>query len=481
MRVLLLCLALLLSVASQPLRAETIAIRNVAVVDVATGKVGRGQTVIVVDGTIRSVARTARSRIANARVIDGTGRYLIPGLWDMGSFVLNGRHSGVPGAFELMIAHGVTGTRDLGTATRPPMLRSLAQEIELGHTIGPRLIWTTREFSRTLEGVAPTGSTTPRLNIQSEAEAVAAVDRAAADGAHYIRVVQNFPEQWLPTVIARARSHRLAVTGAIVSSWKQAAADGLAGFDHFVDLYRSTARLPERDQFLRLYRDREYRRKTANSRDGMYTFFAPLRDLRDQPYYRATLAQMAQTGTPVTTNMATMFWAQQMHAERIERRRKYAVPDPPQPPFPASTSDGKSRDLLWSNIRDFRHAGIPVMAGTIAENSPRELPGATLLDELEILVEAGLTPREALAAATITPSREIARLFPRVRASKGIRAGEPADLVMLDANPLTNIANVRQIHGVVAAGRWFGPVERQELLDRAKHLAAMAAAKPANQ
>jgi imidazolonepropionase-like amidohydrolase len=247
---------------------------------------------------------------------------------------------------------------------------------------------------------------------------------------------------------------------------------GLAGFDHFVDLYRSTARLPERDQFLRLYRDSAFRNATAPTRDGMYAFFAPLRSLRDESYYRATLATMARAGTPVTTNMASLMWAQQANAAAINERRRYAYPDPPQASPPPSTVDGKSRDGLWSDIRDMREAGVQILAGTTAENSPRDLPGATLLDELEWLVRAGLTPREALAAATVTPAAVIKRLLPRVRVTGMVAAGEPADLVVLEANPLKDIANARKIFGVIANGRWFGPAERQSLLERAAKLAS---------
>jgi len=295
---------------------------------------------------------------------------------------------------------------------------------------------------------------------------------AARGGAHYISVVQNLPEQRLPVIIDEARKWRLPVTGAIVSSWAEAARMGLAGYDHFVDLYRSTARVPERDQFLRLYRDSAFRNATAPTRDGMYAFFAPLRSLRDESYYRASLATMARAGTPVTTNMASSMWAQQANAAAINERRRYAYPDPPQPPPPPTAVDGKSRDGLWSDIRDMREAGVQILAGTTAENSPRDLPGATLLDELEWLVRAGLTPREALAAATVTPAAVIRPLFPRVRAAGKVAAGAPADLVMLEANPLQDIANARKIFGVIANGRWFGPAERQSLLERAAELAS---------
>jgi hypothetical protein len=468
----LLLLAALLSAAGGLARAETLAIADVTVLDIAHGRARPGQTVVIRDGTIRAVGDVRRTAVpAGARRIDGRGRFAMPGLWDMGSFVLDGRRTGVPGAFELMIAHGVVGTRDLGTALPAAEVARLERDIASGAIVGPRLIWTTRSLSSTLDSTF-SGASPQRLEIADDDSARAAVAEAARGGAHYIRVVQNLPEQRLPAIIAEARRWRLPVTGAIVSSWADAARLGLAGFDHFVDLYRSTARLPERAQFLRLYRDSAFRNATATSRDGMYAFFAPLRSLRDQNYYRAALAAMAQAGTPVTTNMATMMWARQENAAIIDRRRIYAFPEPPLPTPPPSAVDGQSRDGLWSDIRDLRDAGVPLMAGTIAENSPGALPGATLLDELEWLVRAGLTPREALAAATITPARIIRRLFPRVRAAGAVAAGEPADLVLLDSNPLDDVSNARRIHAVVANGRWFGPAERQALLDRAAALAA---------
>lgn len=472
MRRLLLLLSPLFLAVSGVAQAETIAITNVAVVDIANGSTRSRQTVVIRDGTIRAAGDARRTSIpANARRIDGRGRFLMPGLWDMGSFVLNGRTSGVPGAFELMIAHGVVGTRDLGTALPASDVTKLERDIRRGAIVGPRLIWTTKSLSKSLDS-AVSGAFPDRAEIRDDAAARAAVAEAARGGAHYIRVVQNLPEQQLPAVIAQARKWHLPVTGAIVSSWSDAAHMGLAGFDHFVDLYRSTARVPERDQFLRLYRDSAFRTATANSRDAMYAFFAPLRSLRDQDYYRSTLATMARLGTPVATNMASMMWARQANAAAIDERRRYAFPEPPQPPPPPTAVDGKSRDGLWSDIRDLRDAGVPLLAGTAAEGSPGDLPGATLLDELEWLVHAGLSPREALAAATVTPAKTIRRLFPRVAAARAIVAGEPADLVLLDANPLIDIAHVRRIHGVMSHGRWFGPAEREALLERAAQLAS---------
>lgn len=468
-------LLLLLLLWGGPAQAESIAITNVNVVDVAAGVTRPRQTILVAGGRIRKVGPARSLAVpSNARRIDGRGRFLIPGLWDMGSFVLDGRAGGAPGAFELMIANGVTGTRDMGTAVAPAEIARLDRAIRRGEIVGPRLIWATRMLGRRLDA-AVGGDAPERYAATSERDAIAAVDRMAADGAHYIRLHQTFPESWLPAVIARARTHRMIVTGAIVASWREAALGGLGGFDHFVDLYRSTARTPERDQFTRLYRDAAFQQRVAGSRDGFYRFFEPLRGLRDEPYYRATLAAMARAGTPVTTNQTTMTQNQLAIGVDLESRRRFSRPRAQAPPSsPPGTTDGRARDGLWSDLRDLRDAGVPILAGTQAENFYWELPGPTLLDELLILTRAGFTPREALAAATVTPARMISRLFPRVAAASAVVEGQPADLVMLDANPLTDIANVRRIHGVMAAGRWYGPAERQALLARAAVLAAKA-------
>lgn len=404
---LLLLLTLLLSGIGAA-RAETIAITNVSIIDVSEGRTHRAQTVLIRDAKVAAAGRRRRISIpANARMINGRGRFLIPGLWDMGSFVLDGRANGVPGAFELMIANGVTGTRDMGTAVAPAAIARLDKAIRAGEMVGPRLIWATKMLSRRLDAGA-SGGGREHFSVNSERDAVAAVDQMAADGAHYIRLHQTFPESWLPAVVARARAHRMIVTGAIVASWRDAALGGLGGFDHFVDLYRSTARAPERDQFTLLYRDAAFQRRVAGSRDGFYRFFEPLRGLRDQPYYRATIAMMARAGTPVTTDMATMVHSQQAIGLDVEERRRFSRP-PAQPraPSPPGTTDGRARDGLWSDLRDLRDAGVPILAGTQAEDVYWELPGPTLIDELLILVEAGFSPREALATATVTPVQSL--------------------------------------------------------------------------
>jgi hypothetical protein len=118
----------------------------------------------------------------------------------------------------------------------------------------------------------------------------------------------------------------------------------------------------------------------------------------------------------------------------------------------------EARALL---IRICRNAGVQFLAGTDTGPYGPMIPGFSLHDELERLVADGLTPVEALRAATINP----ARFFNASDTTGSIRVGKRADLVLLDANPLTNIRNVRRINAVIVGGELLTADTRQRMLD----------------
>jgi imidazolonepropionase-like amidohydrolase len=110
-------------------------------------------------------------------------------------------------------------------------------------------------------------------------------------------------------------------------------------------------------------------------------------------------------------------------------------------------------------------AGVPLLAGTDAIGT-RRLPGFSLHDELALLVEAGLTPQQALRAATLGPAQ-----FLGMQDSLGtVAEGKKADLVLLDANPLDDIHNVRKVRGVVVAGRYLPRLELDRMLEKVRNL-----------
>lgn len=121
-----------------------------------------------------------------------------------------------------------------------------------------------------------------------------------------------------------------------------------------------------------------------------------------------------------------------------------------------------------------QQAGVGILAGTDASDEPYVFAGSGLHDELALLVEAGLTPLQALRAATLNPARYLGAAD-----SMGtVAAGRVADLVLLDANPLEDIRNTTRIFAVVHAGRLIDAAERERLLRLAEQEAARAATAP---
>jgi imidazolonepropionase-like amidohydrolase len=119
-------------------------------------------------------------------------------------------------------------------------------------------------------------------------------------------------------------------------------------------------------------------------------------------------------------------------------------------------------------------AGVRILVGTDASDEPNVYPGSGVHDELELLVEAGLTPAEALAAATTGPAEYLG-----LRDSLGtLETGRVADMVILDANPLADIRNIRHVHAVVSQGRLIDQAARTALLDSARVRAARAVPSP---
>ena len=119
----------------------------------------------------------------------------------------------------------------------------------------------------------------------------------------------------------------------------------------------------------------------------------------------------------------------------------------------------QSLELQKMMVREFDKAGVPVMTGTDAPLT-FVYPGFTLHHELELFVESGLSPFNALKAATVTPAK-----FLKIEDEVGtIAVGKRADLVLLDANPLENITNTRKISGVFANGRWLSKSDLDKML-----------------
>lgn len=402
------------------------AITHVTLIDPYTG--ARPDITILIDGdSIREVGPSAAIAIpSEATVHDASGQFALPGLWDAHVHVTQMTVDSIP----LLIANGVTGVRDMGSdlgdIARWRVLRRNGGLVPRVFSPGPKL-----------DG---TGTPGPDSWIVATAdEARAAVARLHVQGADFIKVHDRLSRAVYDAIVDECRKRGLAFAGHASGEFAPlvAIADGQRTLEHGREMLPCAAEQRER---LR-----------ANP---SFAFVASLCVAEDET--DRILAAMAKAGIWLTPTLVS--WrglvidpasAQKLDgfalAPAALTKRWY--PDEP------STAEPFEREILAQfaplAARAAR-AGVPLLAGTDI-GDPFVVPGFALHDELRMLVEAGVSPLQALRSATIEPARALG-----VAGMLGsISPGKAADLVLVTADPLADIRNTRKIAVVVLAGRWI--------------------------
>jgi imidazolonepropionase-like amidohydrolase len=465
-----LLLLLFLSVASGAQeRSPAVVLRDVTVIDMKGGRPKPNMTVVVRGNRISEVGRRVTVP-KNAEVVDAAGKFLIPGLWDSYTLTLEAVKEGFP-YFEMMVAHGVTCVRDTGTTMDLREAARLRGEIDAGRTLGPRLFYAGRTVNGT--NLPSRGTNFPlavRVSLQARDadEAARFVETQARAGVDYVKVGTYLPPELLPAVVAAAARHKLPVLGYVVSGYAEASDAGVNCIEHFADLYRSTS--TKREEYFAFYRER---RGGTMTEDEAYRFFDTLRETRDRKYYSDTLRRLARNGTCVVTNVAEQGHSKEVFevADASRRRFKTAAEVARLEAFVKRKeqqyrdNDPRTRESDWQanlqDIGDLHRAGVMLLAGTQSNHEDLTSPGIWLHDELYWLVRAGLSPFEALKAATVNP----AKFMRREKDLGTVERGKLADLVLLDANPLADIGNTRKINAVVMNGRLLRRKDLDAILD----------------
>jgi hypothetical protein len=433
----------------------------VSVIDVASGVSRVDNTVLVSGNRITYVGPAASARVpSGARVIDGRGKFLIPGLWDMHVHAFVYVFSDFAG--PLMIANGVTGARDMGYYIDTTL--SWRSRIAAGREVGPRLVLGARADG-------PVNHARFVAHVVTEEDGVRAVDTLTRkkDGSSRADFVK--PYSWVPRAAyfgLAAESKKLGVplAGHVPYSVSvvEASNAGQKSIEHEDDLMRAcsssdsvlrsqmadTTTQPTERQVLQMRQQAKVLRAT----------FAPAK-------CRSVIATLARNNTWVTPTLivyqpyAHAFDSASTHPELT----KY-VPGLVKGGWARRASGMTRSDSMvvrsyfsFDRTRELRDAGVRLLAGT---DMPLAFmyPGFSLHDELELLVRSGLTPLEALRAATYNPAEYLGALD-----SLGtVGQGKLADLVLLDADPLLDIRNTRRISTVIANGRLFDRAARAGLL-----------------
>jgi hypothetical protein len=443
------------------LQSQPFVFTHVTVID-ATGATAKpDMTVVMIGDRITTLGKSRKVRVpANAQVVDATGKYLIPGLWDMHVHVFRNASQRPPNEyyFPLFIANGITGVRDMWTK-----LDKVAQ-VELWRKQFTQKPGTVPRFGAVGSVVDGLPATWPNSDTVSTAdEARRMVDRLKAGGIDFVKVYWNLSREAYFAIADEAKKQRIPFAGHVPFSVDafEASESGQRSIEHLdgISLTCSTQEARLRVIDPNDLAPGKYQQQVFDTYDEQKCARLFSRFARNRTWQVPTLSvfQRSNSNPNSLANDERLKYIPMTEREEWKRfitRLQKRTPE----------QNAQRRLQMYSKlIQGMRRAGVEFMAGTDLGNEYL-YPGFSLHDELVLLVQAGLTPMEALQAATRNPAKFLGRLD-----SLGtIEKGKIADLVLLDANPLENISNTQRINAVVVNGRYLPKEALQRMLAEAE-------------
>ena len=460
----------LLALASARLPAQSLTITNATVVDVSSGTLHRGTTVVIDGNRIASVGPSATATQPRGRVVDAKGMYVIPGLWDMHTHAYFGwpQEFGDTYVLPLFIANGVTGIRDMGSDLAAVLHARAA--VAQHRLTGPRLVVS----GPMLDG--PKVSFAASLAIATPDAGRKAVDTLTKSGVDFIKIQSGVPRDAYFAIADEAKKLGIPFDGHVPDAIRasEAVTAGQRTFEHLIGIFEAST--PDEDSFIT-------RRYGAGSDSSANKFLAAFLDRYDPAREASVIQLLAQQSV---WQCPTLFWERgQWLVDVIDFTKDPDIAYTPRswvakkfPSMRKAILESMGTDPLDVRRRFVEHeldivrklhaAGVPFLAGTDTPAGVDVTPGISLHLELQRFVAAGFTPLEALQTATINPARFLAKTSD----FGSVRAGRVADLVILRANPLEDIVNTRTIAGVVADGRYWSEAEIEALRARLERGAA---------
>ena len=454
-RTVLFCLIASLSATcwAQSPQPSVFSIANVTLIDVKSGMAQAHRNVVVRDGRIDDVRYTSelKSKLPGVQ-INGTGKYLIPGLWDMhvhmvfGDWFPQGKEVTLP----LFIANGITGVRDMGGELE--VLQQWRKEIAAGTLIGPRMVIS----GPMLDGPQPRFPSS--IAIKTPEDGRRAVDDLKRRGADFIKLQSLTPRDAVFAIADEAHKQGISFVGHVPDAVRAAEASnaGQKSFEHLIGIFEGAS--PREDEFLKGAKGPGKFLATYDE-DQAAKLFALL--AKNQTWQCPTLVwerggnliELSDFSHDPRAKYAPAYWKDvtwkrftgqiehEFNTDDLAMRRRFVQ---------------KELEVVLAMHR----AGIPFLAGTDTPPGVYIFPGFSLHEELQRFVAAGFSPVEALQTATLNPAK-----FLGLEGEMGtIEKGKRADLVLLDANPLEDIRNTQRIAGVIANGRYFSRADLDKML-----------------
>lgn len=451
--------------------SSELAIAHVTVID-GTGRAPQpDQIVLIARGRIVRVGPSTKIKVPKTvRTIDASGKFLLPGFWDMHVHLagINADPSWSKQVLlRLLLANGVTGVRDMGGDL--DALLAWQHDIESGALLGPHIV-ASGPF------LAASGRKTPeQYPVANAGEARAAVDDLKKRGADFIKIISLPSRDAFFAVADESKKQNISFVGHLPFEIgaKEASDAGMRSIEHL--LYSAfSLSFSSKEAELRP-------RLVEAEQSGDSAAWEAIAHEADATYSPEKAAALFETlkknGTWVTPTLASLDITSHPENWKADDPLLDFVPPPLRKEWRDSTSDVEMKQRAawlarqasndWKLTGELHRAGVPLLVGSDSLDA-FVFPGDSFHLELAELVRAGFTPMEALEAAT----RGAAQFLGREKDLGTVQAGQAADLVLLSANPVEDIANTRKVWAVIRHGDCYDRAALDAMLTQAKEAAA---------
>jgi imidazolonepropionase-like amidohydrolase len=440
--------------------AQTLTITHVTLIDVTNGRTQPETTVTIQGNRITNIAPSTGAKPIAGQIVDASGQFLIPGLWDMHTHVYFDKTAadGTDLILPLLLANGITGVRDMGSEL--DLVLHARGEIAAHRLLGPRMIVS----GPMLDG--PKSEYKASIPIATPEDGRKAVDMLKSRGVDFIKTQSGIPREAYFAIADESKKKGIEFEGHVPDSIRaaEAVAAGQRTFEHLIGIFEASS--PDEDKYL-----------TGQKSPG--AFLATY-----DPKRESAIIQLLSKNH--IWQCPTLFWERgQWLVDAIDYSKdpdlalaahtwvtklwpaaqKSILKSLDTDPLPVRE---KFVDHELDIIRKLNAAHVPFLAGTDTPAGVDVIPGVSLHLELQRFVAAGFTPLEALQTATLNP----AKFYNKLPDYGPIQKGRIADLVLLKANPMEDIGNSRKISGVIADGRYISQQGLDQLRAKLKQLAA---------
>jgi len=406
--------------------SKVIAITGGTVIDVVNGTTIPNSVVLIENGIIKTVGKVGAIKIpAGAKIIDAKGKTVIPGLWDMHAHFEQAEWG------PAYLAVGATTVRDCGNEFS--YINSIKKAIDGGKGIGPEIL-----KAGIIDGKGQFALGI--IQAETKEEAIKYVDRYYNNGFVQIKIYSSVKPAIVKVICDEAHRLGLTVTGHIPigMTLQQGVDSGMDMVNHVQYVY----------SIMKRNKDRSIDFNDSTSK-------AAIKFIKDHNVViDPTLGVFELSFRNVKDDITSLEPAFYTLPLSLQALFKDTGEDP--------ARAAKFKPMFDSEVKIVKtlyDAGVTIVAGT-----DQDFPGYSLDRELELYVQAGLTPMQALQTATITP----ARVMKMDKVSGSIEAGKHADIAIVDGDPLNNIREIRKVTLVIKAGKIYDPVQLHQLVGFSK-------------